>query len=313
MANKGKKSKARAAKPKKKAGLKENPSFRSASKPRSGIIVLGKDGGILKKVRYSPIRGKAIFEGDIYLGTVEELAATVADNDLNMDQMPVSGAPLRDVSTASLAVAGIAISEPSPSPTGEAGVILVGPQFRWPNATVPYEINPNLPNPSRVTDAIKHWEKKTRIRFVKRTAANAAQFPDFVSFEAQDGCWSQVGRRGGKQVISLGNGCMLGQAIHEIGHAVGLWHEQSREDRAQFIRIAWKNIISGREHNFDQHIVDGDDIGAYDYASIMHYPVTAFSKNGLPTIVPLKSGGSKIGQRTGLSKGDIAAVAAMYP
>jgi len=43
----------------------------------------------------------------------------------------------------------------------------------------------------------------------------------------------------------------------------------------------------------------------------MHYPATAFSKNGQPTIVP-KQNGVMIGQRDGLSAGDIAAVKLMY-
>ena len=70
---------------------------------------------------------------------------------------------------------------------------------------------------------------------------------------------------------------------HEIGHTVGLWHEQSREDRDKFIEIIWENVQDGKQPdgtydptkdaraNFDQHITDGDQIGIYDYCSIMHY------------------------------------------
>jgi hypothetical protein len=188
---------------------------------------------------------------------------------------------------------------------------IVGAQFRWPKALIPYQIPPGLPNPERVLQAINHWQTHTKIRFVERTPDNAASYPDFVSFEDQDGCFSSVGRQGRKQVISLGPNCTAGNAIHEIGHTVGLWHEQSRADRATFVTVHVENVIAGLEHNFDQHTLDGTDLGAYDYGSIMHYPRNAFSKNGNDTLVP--AGGKAIGQRTALSAGDIAAVAALYP
>jgi hypothetical protein len=186
------------------------------------------------------------------------------------------------------------------------GIAISGPGVRWPNKTVVFDFDQGFTDPKRVTDAIAHWQEKTAIKFKKRTTEK-----DFVFFKNGGGCSSAVGRIGGVQFVTLGAGCTLGNAIHEIGHTVGLWHEQSRADRDQFVKIVFENIIADMAHNFDQHITDGDDIGGYDYASIMHYPKDAFAKDlSKPTIVTPT--GEPIGQRAGLSPGDIAAVTAIY-
>ncbi len=187
---------------------------------------------------------------------------------------------------------------------GEKGIGIIGPEYRWPGGKVPFVTEEALA--PRVTAAIAHWQENTPFSFKLRTNET-----DYLSFKRLNGCWSQVGRRGGEQEISLGTGCGIGAAVHEIGHALGLWHEQSRSDRDNFIEIIRENIIPSQLHNFDMHAQDGEDLGLYDYGSIMHYPATAFSVNGGVTI--RAKGGAEIGQRNGLSKGDIAAMKLMYP
>ena len=45
-------------------------------------------------------------------------------------------------------------------------------------------------------------------------------------------CWSSIGRQGGKQDLSIGTGCAYkGSVLHEIMHAMGFFHENTRQDR----------------------------------------------------------------------------------
>jgi hypothetical protein len=243
--------------------------FRSTS--TTSIAVISGDKFKDRAVQVSAIEGMAVFEGDIIIGSVSDVAKA-----------------------RKAAAAGVET----------LGVVIKG--HRWPQGKVPYVIDPALPNPNRATEAIAHWEQRTKLRFLRRTNER-----DHVIFRPSNGCSSSVGMQGGVQYVNLGPSCTMGNAIHEIGHTIGLWHEQSRSDRDSYITIVWDNILQGLEHNFLQHVSDGDDVGPYDYGSIMHYPREAFAKDpSKPTIIP--KNGAGIGQRTQLSDGDAAAANSIY-
>lgn len=187
----------------------------------------------------------------------------------------------------------------------QLAVAIDGDSYRWKDGIIPYTIESGHPKEGQITAAMNHIQEQTSIKFVRRNGEG-----DYVHFVSGDGCWSRVGRCGGKQRINIGS-CGFGSIVHEMLHTAGLWHEQSRADRNENITILWDNIKEDKKHNFKRHVSDGIDIGQYDCNSIMHYSAFAFSKNSMPTIQSENC--ETFGQRRGMSIRDIAAINQLYP
>ncbi|KAK5617120.1 hypothetical protein CRENBAI_012636 [Crenichthys baileyi] len=126
-------------------------------------------------------------------------------------------------------------------------------------------------------------------------------------------CWSYIGRQKGGQKISLKRkGCLSRSTIqHEVLHALGFNHEQVCSDRDKYVRILYKNIKPGLEHNFQKK--EANNLGTpYDFSSVMQYPNHAFSKNGKPTIVAKCNPKLKFGHAKQMSVNDIIRIKKLY-
>lgn len=194
--------------------------------------------------------------------------------------------------------------------------IQLGDQYRWRGGNIPYMIDSNAPNRPIIAAAIDQWNTQTD-KINLRPRQNGDR--DYVRFVAGAGCSSPIGRMGGEQRITLAPGCAKPQIMHEIGHSVGLWHEQCRNDRDNYLTIRDENVSPDMLYNFDKAGTQAAEVGTFDFASMMLYGCSAFSDNGAATMVPRwpQIPQCRYGVESGfikeLSTGDLAGVDSMYP
>lgn len=146
----------------------------------------------------------------------------------------------------------------------------------WRNRTVYYVFDRALPRQLQTsfTLAAREWTRRTGIRFVYRTHQ-----ADYIRVFRGKGNYSHLGRRGGKQDLSLED-ANVGTAIHEIGHALGLIHEHQRRDRHQHV-LVYNGLQS--DGNFQQNYASRN-YGGFDWGSIMLYGSSSLG-NGYWTMV----------------------------
>ncbi|XP_055355796.1 uncharacterized protein LOC129601095 isoform X2 [Paramacrobiotus metropolitanus] len=179
--------------------------------------------------------------------------------------------------------------------------------FLWPDGRVPYVISDKFGAMQNISAATGD----KCITFTKRT--DAGKDAPYIRFVRGMRCQSYVGRQGPDQLVELTTSCLkgIGGIQHEIMHALGFYHEMSRDDRDNFVTIMWNNIKDADKNQFLQY--RGDKQGLpYDYASLMHYPYNAFAiDTKKPSVLPKKLGAS-IGQRNGLSELDVQRIRKAY-
>ncbi|XP_031612154.1 high choriolytic enzyme 1-like isoform X2 [Oreochromis aureus] len=179
-------------------------------------------------------------------------------------------------------------------------------QTLWPDATIPYIITDELVSRgAEIKAAFKMISDVACIRFKKRDTES-----NYLNLVTGNGCASFVGCQGGAQQLFFASMCTVGNLCHELLHALGLYHEHTREDRDKYVTVNWQNIVAGKENNFKVKHGNTQNL-PYDLTSIMHYGRDFFSTNGNPTVLP-KQSGVEIGQRTHLSQLDIERLNKLY-
>jgi hypothetical protein len=175
------------------------------------------------------------------------------------------------------------------------------PSTLWPQvagvATVYYYIEPVSGDSANLTTALDTFNADFPgiIQWVQLSSVSPSS-PNYVDINLDAGDYSgQCEANEGYEAVQGqpmgGSGaCTVTTLLHEMGHVVGLWHEQSRSDRATYVTVNYANVIKGSWGNFEIVTDNQQLLTPYDYASVMQYPSTTLSRNGGPVIESIPAG-----------------------
>ncbi|HEY5922064.1 MAG TPA: ricin-type beta-trefoil lectin domain protein [Kofleriaceae bacterium] len=190
----------------------------------------------------------------------------------------------------------------------------------WPNGRIPYTYvrdsagNPyvNAATRTALSQAMTNWEAKTegRIKFRPKQSSDTA----YVRItQGSPLVRPFVGYRAGQvQTMQLRDSEYVTVVKHELGHVIGLHHEQRRTDRLNYIKVRTANIVNTETCKYQFATCSTcKRVGTYDRISVMHYRTTDLA-NCRTGPVLLKLDGSAINHYWQVSAKDVTAVKTMY-
>jgi astacin (peptidase family M12A)/centrosomal CEP192-like protein len=225
--------------------------------------------------------GKAVYQGDILLDNVQD-SPNASPNSPHSDSL------------------GVAYSS-----------------YLWPKVggmvSIPYAIQSGTGDSTNLNNAITSFNNTFAgvIQLVAYTNQT-----DYVNFyfdpsNTSGVCEAYEGRVGGEQTVGGSGTCAMATILHELGHTLGVWHEQSRPDRNSYVNVNYGAVIKASRSNFDQLADNDQELTLYDYASVMQYPAFSFSRNGEPCIESIPAG-IPLSNSAGYSAGDIDGILRLY-
>jgi hypothetical protein len=194
----------------------------------------------------------------------------------------------------------------------------------WPFGDIPFEYDSNVSQANRnlFQNAMNEVHDYCGVDFRARNQFDLA----WLHIQTSSANNAPIGFFPGEHIVNIFNFNVQHIMVHELFHVIGVYHEQARNDRDNYVTINTGNISQTECQDSDGNAIPCNPqfdkqntaavFGAYNFDSIMHYARDAFNIGSTDTITvkPEYAGiwQSRIGQRTHATFGDRSTAIRLY-